>query len=98
MGVYICSLNCLVHVVMYSYYFLSSYKALRGVLKIVKPLITIIQLAQLVIILTHSLVAVHPLCNETKVFYTQVVNCTILIGFFAKFFVDSYSKQSNKAA
>lgn len=95
MGIYICSLNSAVHVIMYSYYYLSSYKSFRNRLKIVKPFITIIQLVQLSFILAHSFVAIN--CNISKLFYAQVANGLILIGFFVKFYIDSYSSKRQKA-
>lgn len=98
MGIYISGLNSFVHVIMYSYYYLSSYKSIRDRLKIVKPLITIIQLSQLVLILGHSIAAVLPGCNQPKIFYAQVANGLILIGFFIKFYVESYLRGSKKEA
>lgn len=80
---------------MYSYYYVSSYKKWRSRLQIVKPLITIIQLVQLVLITGQSVVALFPSCKETSLFYGQVANGLILIGFFTKFYVQSYFKKKN---
>lgn len=97
MGVYTCALNSMIHIGMYSYYFLTSFKALRPHLKIVKPFITIIQLVQLVLIFGHVVVALTK-CNETKLYYALIVNMLILIGFFAKFYIDTYMKANKKKA
>lgn len=78
------------------YYFLSSYKKLRDHLKPIKPIITIVQLSQLGLILGHSVVALMPGCGATKLFVFQAANGLILIGFFVKFYVDSYLKRSKK--
>lgn len=98
MGVYACGLNSFVHIVMYSYYFLTSFKSLSGYMKIVKPLITIIQLVQLVLIFGNNIVAASPSCNAGKLYYLQLVNMIVLIGFFAKFYSDSYVKPNKKEA
>lgn len=92
MGVYACALNCLVHIVMYIYYFLTSFKRFSDRLKIVKPIITIIQLIQLVLIFGNTVVALSPSCDNTKLYYIQIFNMIVLIGFFAKFYSDNFLK------
>jgi hypothetical protein len=81
---------------MYGYYFLSSFGTLRKNLAFIKPFITGFQLLQLGLILGHSIAALLPSCNQTKLFYLQVANGAILIGFFVKFYVDSYMKSDRK--
>lgn len=95
MGIYSCTLNCMVHIVMYSYYFLTSFKRLRSHLKIVKPLITILQLTQLVIIFGNTVVALSPSCSRTKIYYLMIINMVILIGLFTKFYIETYTKKSD---
>lgn len=96
MGIYTCALNSMVHVVMYSYYFLTSFKSLRDRLQIVKPMITIIQLTQLVSIFGNTVVALLPSCAITNLYYLQILNMLVLIGFFAKFYVDNFVVKNNK--
>lgn len=95
MGIYSCTLNCMVHIVMYSYYLLTSFKGLRDHLKVVKPLITILQLTQLVAIFGNTVAALLPSCNQTKIYYLMIINMLILIGFFTKFYIETYTKTSD---
>jgi elongation of very long chain fatty acids protein 1 len=92
MPVFIVAINSCVHIIMYTFYFCSTVKGLSIVVKVVKPFLTSIQLIQLVAILIHCIVAVSPSCGASNVFYVQILNILILIGFFAKFFVESYMK------
>lgn len=93
MGVYTCAVNSLVHIVMYSYYFLMTFKGLQSYLRKVKHFITIIQLVQLVLIFGNTIVALTPSCSLTKIYYLQVVNMMILIGFFTNFYVENYTER-----
>lgn len=94
MEIYGITLNCCVHVVMYLFYFCSSIKSLSGVVKVVKPLLTAIQIVQLSVMLVHCFVAVSSSCKATKLFYLQIFNISFLIFLFAKFFVQSYMKKN----
>lgn len=88
-------INSCVHIIMYSYYFLSSFKNLTRITKFVKPILTAIQIVQLVIILAHTVVAIMPGCNGSKLFYVQFVNIAFLIFLFCKFYKKSYVKKEN---
>lgn len=96
MDFHVAVVNSAVHIVMYSYYFLSSFKELSPMLNKVKPFITSIQLIQLVIILGQTIAAILPSCKTTKLFYLQAINATILIYFFAEFYVKTYLKRRQK--
>lgn len=96
MGLYTCAINSIVHIIMYSYYFLTSFKSLRSRLNVVKPLITIIQLTQLVLIFGHTVVAVT-VCQQTKLYYVTILNMLILIGLFAKFYAENFIEKNKKA-
>lgn len=96
MAVYIGLINSFVHIIMYSYYYLSSYKNenIQKVCKVVKPFITIIQLVQFVIIIAHCIVAVLPTCNASYFFHIQISNFVILFVLFGKFFIENYLKKT----
>lgn len=90
------AINSSVHIVMYSYYLLSSFKSTKEIVKPIKPFITIIQLVQFLLILGHCIVAILPTCSSTKWFYIQFPNVFILLFMFGKFFVRSYMKVKAK--
>lgn len=94
MGVYIAIINSSVHIVMYTYYFFSSFpqKEIQKIVRFFKPFLTIIQLVQFVVIVAHCIVAVLPDCNSSYFFYLQVVNFIVLTFLFVNFFIESYVK------
>lgn len=97
MAVYIAIVNSFVHIVMYSYYFMSSIKdpSVRKVASKVKPFITILQLAQFGVIITHCTVAILPDCDSSYFFHIQIVNFVVLTYLFGRFFVDSFVLKKN---
>lgn len=92
MELFLIVLNSLVHVIMYSYYFLCSFQKLQKYTKLVKSLITAIQIIQLLIFISHCFVAMLPGCHATWVFYIHFINIFILVFMFMKFYSDSYLK------
>lgn len=96
MAVYIAMINSTVHVIMYSYYFASSFKSdkVQSVIRRVKPLITLLQLTQFVIIIAHCVVAVLPSCNASYFFHLQILNFVVLFYLFGKFFLRTYLKST----
>lgn len=85
-------INSLVHVFMYTYYLLSSVSLTKNLMMSVKPFVTILQLAQFLIITGHCLVAIMPSCGATKLFYIQFPNVFLLIYMFVKFFIKTYTR------
>lgn len=98
-AVYIALLNSYVHIMMYFYYFLSSYKnrELQGILKVVKPFITIIQLVQFIVIIGHCVVAILPGCDCGYFFHLQIFNFVVLFVLFSHFFVQTYVRKRKDA-
>lgn len=91
-------LNSIVHIIMYSYYLLSSYQVFRPLTNRVKPVITIIQLAQLVTMLVHVYAALQPTCDANKFIYVlHAINLVILISLFSNFYIQTYIKKARKA-
>ncbi|XP_049299790.1 elongation of very long chain fatty acids protein 1-like [Anopheles funestus] len=90
-------LNSIVHMIMYSYYFLSSFKPCQPFTNRVKPIITIIQLAQLVTMLVHVYAALQPSCAANKTIYTlHAINLVILISLFTNFYIQTYVRKARK--
>ncbi|CAO1430587.1 unnamed protein product [Diamesa serratosioi] len=92
MEIYMATLNSAIHVIMYSYYLLTSLKVWQKYLKMFKPILTSMQLIQFVIILGHCIVAVLPSCQASPIFYGMFVNIVLLFILFGNFFIKNYSK------
>lgn len=83
-------INTHVHILMYSYYFLSSFRALKKFTRQAKPILTAIQIVELLVIFGQSVVGVMPSCITSKVYYVHFINVSILISMYTNFFVQSY--------
>lgn len=92
----IIAINTAVHIVMYFYYFLSSFSKLKSITVKSKPFITAMQITQLVIIMTHI---IHALacCEVTKLYWLQLGNIVILIAMFLQFYFKSYRSEKVKS-
>ena len=75
---------------MYTYYFFSSFHQVKDRLKFVKPVITLAQMVQFVLILGHCIIAILPDCQSGFFFYFQTVNLIVLLCLFGHFFGINY--------
>jgi hypothetical protein len=95
MAIYNASINSFVHIVMYTYYFLSSFKNIKNAVNIAKPVITIVQLVQFVLILGVCIIAILPGCGYSIFFHLQIANLCMLIILFGHFFIKNYLSKKN---
>ncbi|XP_020280256.1 elongation of very long chain fatty acids protein AAEL008004-like [Pseudomyrmex gracilis] len=90
----IISINTTVHVLMYSYYFLTTFGPnVQRILQPYKKLLTFIQMVQIMFITLNGIQGL--LCNDRKVLHWSVVtiiNGLINLSFFFNFFNKSYRK------
>jgi len=91
MELYIGILNSCVHICMYSYYFLSSFKQLNQHLQVIKPLITSLQIVQLFILMIHCLIGAWPSCGATNLLWLPFASISFLIYQFVMFYIKTYS-------
>lgn len=86
--------NSMVHVIMYTYYLLSSFgPSVRQLLNPIKKMITIIQMIQFVFLMLHSMRAYIPGCPGVKFGATVVlidlaINLVLFYDFYQKNYVE----------
>ncbi|XP_029040362.1 elongation of very long chain fatty acids protein 1-like [Osmia bicornis bicornis] len=90
--------NCAVHVIMYSYYLLSSFGGKwRKILNPIKPLITITQMVQFIVLIAYSIQAFMPYCNQLKpTSVLGIVDLIINFVLFYSFYDSTYVKPVRK--
>lgn len=91
-------LNCSVHVIMYSYYFLSNFEgSIKQKIVPFKRYLTIIQMVQFVILIFQLFFAFPKSCPLPKIpFLIMMINMILNMGLFYNFYRKTYSNQKEK--
>lgn len=89
-------LNSFIHVMMYTYYYLSSYgPEWQKKLAPWKPKLTIMQMIQFTILIIHSFTALKPGCQVPKqMLLIYVPNVLLVYKMFYDFYQNSYKKKT----
>ncbi|KAI4493010.1 hypothetical protein M0802_009780 [Mischocyttarus mexicanus] len=97
MAVFVPLLNCSVHVLMYTYYFLSSCgPRIKAAINDYKHFITIIQMTQFIILIAHHTQVFLPSCNVPSLPAALFIANYIMNFFlFYNFYQKSYSNKRN---
>lgn len=92
-------LNSFIHTVMYSYYFLATYKSARPYLGW-KKYLTQFQIVQFIIMILHSTQPLFiPGCKFPRTFlYINIFFSIVFIYLFTKFYIENYGKQTVRVA
>jgi GNS1/SUR4 family len=88
--------NSSVHVLMYSYYFFSSFETFKKATSKVKPLITAVQIFQLIVLFVYCTLLIFR-CQVSKVYHLQAANLAMLVFLFLKFFIKSFLQKRKKS-
>nr|CAI5864090.1 unnamed protein product [Callosobruchus analis] len=91
-------MNLIIHVMMYTYYYLSSLgPQWQKKLAVWKPKLTIAQMIQFTLMLVHSTTAFQPGCKVPKPFFALYLpNVILLYKMFYDFYKKSYKSKSTK--
>lgn len=91
-------INCTIHVIMYSYYLAASFgPSVQKYLNKIKPLITIMQMVQFVLLILYVSQAYIPGCtNVTFIPTVMLVNLLINFYLFYQFYQESYVKKAKR--
>ncbi|XP_056630032.1 elongation of very long chain fatty acids protein AAEL008004-like [Diorhabda sublineata] len=89
-------LNSFIHVLMYTYYYMSSLgPEWQKKLRPWKPRLTMCQMIQFTLLIIHSLSAFHPECDIPKYFMLLYLpNLVLIFKMFYDFYKDSYKSKS----
>lgn len=92
-------LNSFIHTVMYTYYFLATFKSARPYLGW-KKFLTQFQIVQFIIMILHSTQPLFiPNCKFPRTFlYINIFFSIVFIYLFTKFYIDNYGKQTVRVA
>jgi len=87
-------INCGIHVMMYSYYFLTAFGPdMQKRLEPLKPKLTAAQMIQMMILFVHISQILSPSCKYPNlVAYIYLPNLAINLYFFMKFYITNYVK------
>ncbi|KOX78713.1 Elongation of very long chain fatty acids protein 1 [Melipona quadrifasciata] len=90
--------NCAVHVIMYTYYFFSTFgPKFQSVLARYKPMLTIVQMVQFIILIIQNMQSLLPSCPVTKIPGTiAITNLIINFVLFYNFYQKEYVKSAEK--
>lgn len=91
-------INCPIHVIMYTYYLFASFgPKYQKMLAPVKPMLTIAQMVQLVLIVLYNLQSFVLQCPGTQLAAAvMITNVMINLAFFHNFYRKSYTEQKEK--
>jgi hypothetical protein len=99
MAVYIALVSSITNVFMYSFYLIASFPnpIIQVVMNKLKFLLSLVQFAQLIVIIAHCIIAILPSCNSGYFFHLQLVHFLASGFVFGKFFITNVHMKDVKA-